>query len=161
MADLIKELTAVKDYFDSIKWTYRIVEDGQQILCGYEGKNGKYRFIVAYDKTLEIVAFVFFDLANIKPDNPRFGELLRFVAETNYSLITGSLGWNPQDGEIRFSAALPSSGTGLTRTHLEATLARCFATCDYAYPNLMKFIWGQSTPPVETPEAKKTAPPLP
>jgi hypothetical protein len=146
MAITIDELRRLAD---AVNFRYFMDPDRPVLLCGAQGDNGRYQFMMMIEIEGQFLQFRTLHYQRCPPDHPHLAAVLRLLAELNYQLRFVKFAWDSRNGEIVVYGDTWLMDAGLTQQQFTRLLGNYLPALDTHHPRLAETIANGRDPGVK------------
>lgn len=140
-------------YLRRFGWSrYKVIqEEGEKqgmILTGWEGLGRQHVMAIDPIEEKNVLIFQVPQILSAPPESTpsnRLQELLIAIGKINYQIILGKFSYDPRDGEVRFSLAIPTDKSNLTYEQFKHCMEVTTFTVERYQPLLEKILRGEKT----------------
>jgi hypothetical protein len=125
---------------DSVNYRYFVDPTKPVLLCGAQGKSGRYQFMMMLEMEGRFLQFRTLHYHQCPANSPHLGAALNLLAQLNYQLRFVKFGWNAKDGEIVVYGDVWLMDAGLTQQQFSRVLGNYLPSIDENYPRIVQTV---------------------
>jgi hypothetical protein len=136
---------------DSVSFRYFMDPTRPVLLCGVQGRAGRYQFMMMLEMDGRFLQFRTLDYHRCPGDHAHAAAVLGLLAQLNYQLRFVKFGWDATSGEIVVYGDMWLMDAALTQEQFTRLLGNYLPTLDQNYPRIAQTIAaGRDPGPVKT-----------
>ena len=133
-------LDELRRLVDSGNFRYYVDPKKPVLLCGAQGKAGRYQFTMMLELDGRFLQFRTLHYHHCPPNSPHLGAVLDVLAQLNYQLRFVKFGRDAKDGEIVVYGDVWLMDAGLTQQQFSRVLGNFLPSLDEHYPRIAQTI---------------------